>query len=288
MPRCAFLTTDNLDDFFVYDDLVKPHLNELGWQVDDVSWHDDTVNYNDYDVVVVRSTWDYQSAPAKFMKALERIEASKARLENHYQLMLWNFSKDYLRDLADKGVPILPTIWLDTFDAEAITQAFNDLRTSEIIIKPWVSANADFTYRLSEEAFLFEQQNIKQALNDRPIMIQAFESSILEQGEFSLFYFGEQYSHTINKRPAEGDFRVQEEHGGELYSRKPTKAMTALAEKTLASLPYKALYARIDMLMTDRGLNIIEVELIEPSLYFNMHEPSAKAFAQALHRTAKD
>lgn len=283
MARCAFLTTDNLEEFFVYDELVTPYLEQLGWQVDDVSWHDESVDYDVYDVVVVRSTWDYQAFPSKFIKTLEKIENSKAHLENPYQLMLWNFSKDYLRDLQESGVSILPTIWLDTFDSKAIQQAFSHFSTSQIIIKPWVSANADFTYRLTEEAFLFEQKGIKEALNERPIMIQAFEKSILDEGEFSLFYFGGQYSHAINKRPAVGDFRVQEEHGGQLFSVEPSQAMLNLAQKTIESLPHQALYARVDILPTDRGLEIIEVELIEPSLYFNMDEKSALKFASVLN-----
>lgn len=284
MPRCAFLTTDQLEDFFVYDHLVKPHLEDLGWQVDEVSWHDEGHDYNQYDVVVVRSTWDYQSFPNKFVKVLESIEQSIATLENPYQLLLWNFSKDYLRDLEDSGVPILPTIWLEEFDSKLIQQAFSHFDTAEIIIKPWVSANADFTYRLTEEGFIFEQQSIKEALADKAIMVQKFEKTILDAGEFSLFYFGEHYSHAINKRPAADDFRVQEEHGGQLLSIEPSKEMLALAEKTIASLPHKPLYGRVDMLETSKGLAIIEVELIEPSLYFNMDSESARRFAKELHQ----
>lgn len=282
MPRCAFLTTDELEEFFVYDDLVKPFLSELNWEVDDVSWHAENPNYDQYDMVVVRSTWDYQSSPEKFAEVLSQIEQSSAELQNPYKLMLWNFSKHYLQDFEASGVPILPTIWLDEFDNQAIQNAYSHFNTAEIIIKPWVSANADFTYRLTEQTFKSEWQNIKQALAGKPIMVQKFEKNILALGEFSLFYFADQYSHAINKRPCAGDFRVQEEHGGELVSVMPTEDMLSLAQKTIKCLPYKSLYARIDILETDEGLAIIEVELIEPSLYFNMDDGSAKRFAKAL------
>jgi glutathione synthase/RimK-type ligase-like ATP-grasp enzyme len=282
MRRCAFLTTDNLEEFFVYDDLVKPHLRDLGWSVEDVSWHNEEVDYNRFNVVIVRSTWDYQQHPEKFNQVLEVINKSSADLQNSLALMQWNVSKDYLRDLEDKRIPILPTIWLDEFDSAAIVKAFEHFSADEIIIKPWVSANADFTYRLTQEAFLFEQQSIKQALQGRSIMIQAFEKSIVDKGEFSLFYFGGKYSHTINKMPASGDFRVQEEHGGEMLSIAPGSQMLHLAQNTLEALPEPALYARIDMLETEAGLAIIEVELIEPSLYFNMDEASPKMFAEVI------
>lgn len=284
MHRCAFLTTDNLEDFFIYDDLVKPHLQELGWQVDDVCWRNQHVNYNDYDLIIVRSTWDYQAHPQAFLTTLKQIEASSAQLHNSFSLMQWNFSKDYLKDLAQKGVPILPTIWLDEFDASEVQKAFSHFQAAQIIIKPLVSANADFTYRLSEEDLLFQQQGIKDALLGRKIMVQKFEKSIIEQGECSLFYFSGDYSHAINKMPAKGDFRVQEEHGGQLVSVTPTNTMFELAEKTLQALPEIPLYARIDILDTALGLAIIEVELIEPSLYFNMDEDSALRFAKAVNR----
>ena len=287
MGRCAFLTTTGLENFFVYDDLVKPHLAALGWQVDDVSWHDKEIDYSQYDVVIVRSTWDYQLHADAFMQTLARIDASSAHLENPLALMQYNISKSYLKDLAEKGVDILPTIWLGAFNSKQIQAAFNYFGTSDIIIKPLISANADFTYCLNEEDFLFNQQSIKKELQGREIMVQAFEKSIVDEGEYSLFYFGGEYSHSINKVPASGDFRVQEEHGGQLHSIAPSEAMLALALKTLNALPESALYARIDMLSTAKGLAIIEVELIEPSLYFNMDEASALRFAQAIVKRAQ-
>lgn len=282
MGRCAFLTTKNLEEFFIYDDLVKPHLASLGWEVDDVSWHNKDIDYSQYDMVIVRSTWDYQAYANDFMRTLQSINDSNARLENPLSLMQWNVSKSYLKDLQAKGVPILPTIWLASFNSKEIQAAFSHFGSSEIIIKPLVSANADFTYRLTEEDFLFEQQNIKTALQDREIMIQAFEKTILDKGEYSLFYFNGNYSHAINKLPANGDFRVQEEHGGQLASIEPSASMLALSKQTLKALPENPLYARIDMLETSNGLAIIEVELIEPSLYFNMDAESPKRFAQAI------
>lgn len=286
MGRCAFLTTDNLEEFFLYDDLAKPHLAKLGWQTQDVSWRDKDADYSQFDVVIVRSTWDYQAHVNDFMHTLENIDKA-CGLQNPLSLMQWNVSKSYLKDLESKAVSILPTLWLDGFSSENIQAAFTYFNTDEIIIKPLVSANADFTYRLTLADFFAQEKTIQSELHNREIMIQAFEKTILDKGEYSLFYFDNEYSHSINKLPASGDFRVQEEHGGQLVSIEPTQAMLTLAKQTLAALPEKALYARIDMLNTPKGLAIIEVELIEPSLYFNMDEESPKRFAEAIVRRAK-
>lgn len=286
MGRCAFLTTKGLEDFFIYDDLVKPHLADLGWQTQDVSWHDKSIDYRQFDMVIVRSTWDYQAHVEDFMHTLAEID-KQTKLQNSLSLMQYNVSKAYLKTLSDKGVSILPTIWLSAFDIQKIEAAFSFFNTQEIIIKPLVSANADFTYRLTSDQLCAQMQTIKDELSNREIMVQAFEKTIVDLGEYSLFYFNGEYSHAINKRPAQGDFRVQEEHGGHLSVIEPTQAMLTLAQCCAAALPEQPLYARIDMLNTPNGLAIIEVELIEPSLYFNMDEDSSKRFAKAIVARAK-
>lgn len=283
MPRCAFLSTDNLEEFFVYDDLVKPFLRRLGWAVEDVSWKNKYVDYNQFEVVIVRSTWDYQDDPGAFLACLDSIDQSTAVLENSFQLMKWNLSKDYLKDLNANGVPILSTLWPQRYVEQDIRAAFSHFDCDKLVIKPLVSANADHTYLFTQQDLPALNHNLKATFENRPFMIQAFEESVQNEGEYSLFYFGGKFSHAICKTPAKGDFRVQEEHGGQLVSVKPNDAMLQLAERTNKALPTPALYARIDMLQTKVGLAIIEVELIEPSLYFNMDEDSASRFAQVIH-----
>jgi glutathione synthase/RimK-type ligase-like ATP-grasp enzyme len=284
MPRCAFLSTDNLEDFFVYDDLVKPFMRRLGWAVEDVSWKNKYVDYNQFELVIVRSTWDYQENAEAFLACLQRIEESSAILENSFALMKWNVSKNYLRDLSAKGVAILPTLWPEEYSQESILNAFKHFNADKLVIKPLVSANADHTYLFSRQDFDAISETLESVFSQREFMVQAFEGSVQEKGEYSLFYFGGKFSHGICKTPAEGDFRVQEEHGGQLISIEPSAAMLDLASCTIEALPTDALYARIDMLETAKGLAIIEVELIEPSLYFNMDAESANRFAQVVHQ----
>lgn len=284
MPRCAFLSTDKLEDFFVYDDLVKPFLQRLGWTVEDVSWKNQDVDYNQFALVIVRSTWDYQDDADAFLACLKKIHDSSAVLENAFDLMRWNVSKAYLKDLEKAGVPILPTLWHERYEPDAVARAFDYFASEKLIIKPLVSANADHTYLFSKHELPSLRSTFVEIFSHRAYMLQAFEASILQQGEYSLFYFDGDFSHGICKTPAAGDFRVQEEHGGTLLSITPSAAMLSLAEQTIRALPMPALYARIDMLDTAQGLAIIEVELIEPSLYFNMENASASRFAQLIHQ----
>ncbi|MFT6895885.1 MAG: glutathione synthase/RimK-type ligase-like ATP-grasp enzyme [Paraglaciecola sp.] len=281
MKRCAFLSMDSLEGFYAYDYMLFAPLKAYGWQAEEVSWHKADVDWNQYDVVVVRSTWDYQENAEAFVSCLQRIDASSAVLANSMALLLWNINKTYLQDIAGQGINIVPTDWFETFDLADVAQSFAHFGVEEIVLKPTVSANADHTYRLNREQLLAQGLALKEIFSQRPFMVQPFLPAVLEEGEYSLFYFNGHYSHCILKQPKADDFRVQEEHGGQLTSVQPTEEMLTQARHTMAAMPDDALYARIDLLRCSAEFAVMEIELIEPSLYFNMDENSAQFFADA-------
>ena len=240
-------------------------------------------DWDAYDVVVVRSPWDYQDDPDAFLDVLAAIDASAARLENPLAVMRWNLRKTYLRDLEAAGVPIVPTRWAEGLAADALGAAFDAWGSAEVVAKPVVSANADGTFRLAPDAEAWGAA--MSALADRACMIQPFVPSVVAEGEWSVFAFGGAVSHAILKTPAAGDFRVQEEHGGVIRGVEPGADLLALTEAALAAVPHPTplLYARVDAVgLTDGTLAIIELELIEPSLYFPFADGSAERFAAAL------
>jgi glutathione synthase/RimK-type ligase-like ATP-grasp enzyme len=281
MRKLAILSTDDLEEFFVYDHLAYAPLAKRGWSAQEVSWHDKSVDWNDFEAVIIRSTWDYQSEPEAFLRVLEQIDASSAALENSLSLVKWNISKDYLRELESKAVPIVPTIWCETYDYSQILNAFDILESEEIVLKPWISANADHTYRLRLNDVQQQPDGLESVFADRKYMIQPFLSSVINEGEYSLFYFNGEYSHCIVKIPKAKDFRVQEEHGGQLHSVSVDDELLGACDFVLAALPEIPLYARIDLLKHQSKYVVMEIELIEPSLYFNMDSDSAERFAQA-------
>ncbi|GMM71612.1 hypothetical protein MTsDn5_15640 [Alteromonas gracilis] len=282
MPSVAFLSTDNLEDFFVYDELLVPYFNQKGWKVETVSWHTNAENWGRFDYVIVRSTWDYQQHAEAFLACLKQIDASSTTLLNPLRLMQWNIEKYYLKDLQQKGVPIVKTIWETTFDNAVIDKAFDEFSSGAIVIKPVLSANADDTFKLERETWKESAGVLSNTFKQRDFMIQPFLSSIVEEGEYSLFYFGGAFSHAIKKVPQEGDFRVQEEHGGRLHPVSVDDVQLAVAEKALSAMPCNALYARVDLVRQNNNWAIMELELIEPSLYFNLDEDSPVRFVEAL------
>ncbi len=279
MRHLAFLSMDSLDEFVFDDDLAVEPLRELGWEVASVSWKTDE-DWSRFDAVVIRTPWDYQDAPDDFMRVLEDIEQSGARLENPLSVVRWNLPKTYLREMENQGVEIVPTRWGATGTADEIVAHVKALGADEFIIKPVISANADHTYRLTKEALEEMLGELKEVFKDRAYMVQPFLQNVIGEGEFSLFYFNGKYSHTILKTPKKDDFRVQEEHGGIIQAVEAEPALLAAGRRSIALLP-NLLYARADFVRSVSGFLLMELELIEPALYFRMNPPSAARFARA-------
>lgn len=290
MKHCAVLTMDNLSDFECYDNLLDEPLKQLGWQTELVSWRETSTNWERFDAVIIRSPWDYQDDFNAFVKVLENIDNSNAYLLNSLNVVRWNIDKIYLKSLEENNVQIVPTLWERNFSADELTRYFNYFDCSQLVIKPRVSANADNTFWLTKNNSKQFISELTEIFSQSEFMVQPFMDCIIEEGEFSLFYFDGKYSHAILKTPKSEDFRVQEEHGGRLTSITPEPALLAQSEGTLSAITHLTgempLYARVDFVRSkDETVNkefaLMEAELIEPSLYFNMDENSAQNFANA-------
>jgi glutathione synthase/RimK-type ligase-like ATP-grasp enzyme len=279
---------DSLEGFVSDDALTYEPLAALGWQVHLVSWRNTDTDWsartaNRYDAVIIRTPWDYQQAPQAFLEALARIEASGVPLENCLDLVQWNINKTYLRDLEQQEISIVPTQWGSAFQREIIESWWQNWDTPELIIKPTVSANADDTFRITRQTTKEVWETVAQIFRQRSFMVQPFIPTILKEGEYSLFFFGGSYSHSIVKIPKPNDFRVQEEHGGLIQPTQPTPELRQTAQQIYETIPHNPLYARIDLVRLPSGeFALMEVELIEPSLYFRTDAESPYRFARAI------
>jgi len=283
MCRCAFLTMDNLTGYVSDDELTITHLNDVGWTVEMVSWRKD-YNWSQFDVVVIRTTWDYQNDPDAFFTVLESIDSSGARLENSLELVRWNMQKTYLRDIASRGTLIVPTLWQEEgVDTKKLGSFFDQLHTEEMIIKPIIGASAGHAFRLPRSQSNAKIPALEKIFGRRAYMVQPFMQNIIEEGEFSLIYFEGMHSHTILKTPKTNDFRVQEEHGGNIRPVIAEPELLHSSQHVIDSLPQIPLYARVDFVRTEQNtFALMELELIEPALYFRMDADSPMRFAHAL------
>lgn len=282
--RCAYLTMDSLERFFCSDSLTLEPLFELGWQVENVPWRTRPVDWSRYDVVVIRSPWDYSRSATAFLHVLESIEQTGTPLANPLATVRWNIDKHYLLDFERAGISVVPTLWFDRLQAVDLTSAFDQLNTDAVVVKPTVGAGADDTFRLNMHASSEGLEAAAAPFRSKAAMVQPFLRSILDEGEYSMFYFGGEFSHAVQKRPKAGDFRVQEEHGGIIRRIDTDDEQLEVAGAALSMLQQKLLYARVDLVRLNSGkLAVIELELIEPSLYFDYDERSPVRFAKALN-----
>lgn len=281
MRQVAYLSTTDLEGYFVYDELTYAPLQARGIEVRAVPWRADRIDWSTFDAVVIRSTWDYQSAPGAFLDVLEDIRNSGTLLLNQLETVRWNLDKGYLRDLDDRGVAIVPSRFAVALDEALLTRAFEAFAVDEIVAKPTVSANADDTFRVRRG----DREALARAiarLSGRSSLVQPFVPAIVDEGEFSLFYFAGAFSHAILKSPADGDFRVQEEHGGRLRAIVPDARLRARADAAIAVIREETLYARVDLVRHHGDFVVMELELIEPSLYFQLDASAPTRFADAL------
>ncbi len=281
MRRCAFLTAESLDGFVTDDELVRQPLLDRGWEMTFVPWSRPGVDWSRFEAVVIRSTWDYHRRLDEFLAALEAIDSGN-RLANPLETVRWNVRKTYLRELEAGGLPVVPTAWVESPDVDRLRGLFDELGTDEIVVKPVVSASALHTFRVVRGLGRSELQGIADLFAGREMMAQPFLPAIVEEGEYSLFYFGGELSHTVLKSPKDQDFRVQEEHGGLIRAVEPPAALPALARTILGTLPVQPLYARVDLVRVEDDFALMELELVEPALYFRTAPGSASAFAAAL------
>jgi glutathione synthase/RimK-type ligase-like ATP-grasp enzyme len=282
MRPIAFLTMSDTSGFMIYDQLLYAPLSARGFAVEAVAWDKTGVDWSRFEAVVIRSPWDYQQRPEAFMQALRQISA-QTRLENPYELVAWNIHKGYLGDLEKRGVPIVPTLFMDRFEIRTVRDYMRDSASRKHVVKPAVSANADDTYVIWEGNL--NAEFLQTRFGPRNVLLQPFLPAIQSEGEFSAFFFGSDLSHIILKTPRTGDFRVQEEHGGQLrLVRKPESALVEAATNCWKAIMPHPLYGRVDLVRSDKGFLLMEVELIEPSLYFNMDPDSPERFASVFDR----
>ena len=285
MRRCAFLTLEDAGGYFIDDELAYEPLARFGWSVDPVPWTRPAVAWGEYDAVVVRSTWDYTRDPDRFLAVLRDIERSGTRLFNPLELVRWNLRKAYLRELAERGVPVVPTVWRDRLLPGELPGLFGEVGTAEVVIKPVIGAGSRGAYRLDERTLPAQEAAIEAYYAGRAVMAQPFVPAVTAEGEFSLFYFNGEHSHTILKTPQAEDFRAQPEHGGVIRAVQAEPALRAAGDLVLSLLEEAPLYARPDFVRAPdaAGFWLMELELIEPSLYLRMDPGAPAHFARALH-----
>ncbi|MGK0274685.1 MAG: glutathione synthase/RimK-type ligase-like ATP-grasp enzyme [Ilumatobacter sp.] len=257
--------------------------------VEVADWDDASVDWARFDAVVLRSTWDYVDRFDEFIAWLDRIE-SLTRVVNGRRAIDWNIDKHYLAELAAVDVPIVPTTFVELGD----TANGLDAERAVWVVKPAIGAGSSGAKRCTRAEV--DSHIVELHALGRTAMVQPYLDMIDVESETSLVFFndgaGLRYDHAFSKAAIltavegepNGRLIVEEEIG----QRKATDEQIGLAERVLASSPVRAVgplaYARVDVVPTSAGPVLMELELIEPSLYFSASDGSADRAASAWQR----
>ncbi len=285
MPTCAFLTIADREGWFIDDDLVHPPLKALGWSVEEVAWNA-AIDWSRYDLVVIRSPWDYQHHVENFLDVLRAIQEAGIPLENSLRTVSWNVDKQYLLRLREQSVKIVPTLSGERPSVNWLQNAWEQLDSQEIVIKPTIGATADDAFRLRRQMVESELEEVCNVFVNKACLVQPFMKSIADEGEYSLMFFNGELSHTVLKTVKSGDFRVQEEHGGGVVAiPNPPPELVTTANGIMSCLQEVPLYARVDLIRgPDEDFLLMELELIEPCLYFRFDPEAPMRFAKAVNK----
>jgi len=284
--RIAFATHEGFPNLTDDDRLAADALAKRGYKVEAALWTDLSANWSNYSAVVIRSCWDYHLKPDEFRNWLDRLEHENVALWNPYGVVRWNLDKSYLSDLQKQGVPVLDSVWIAEGANTDVVELMRNKGWRQAVVKPMISAAANETYLVIASGTK-QSPPLNSILHKIKggVIVQDFAEEIQKSGEWSLIFFNKQYSHAVIKRPQKGDFRVQRDFGGTAQPKEAPLRLVDQAQSILEGIEGDLLYARVDGIERDGQLFLMELELIEPHLFFEMHSQGAERFADALIET---
>lgn len=277
----VFATCDHQPLTTADDEPLAEALTALGYAVTPIPW----TEIDPYGVVeplpiVLRSTWDYHRVPTMFAAWLAALADSGRTVVNPPLVARRNIDKIYLRGLEEAGIPIPRTHWIDRPDAAALDQVLREEQWDAAVVKPRIGVTAHGMFLVRSGVDLADTDLAP--ARSSGALVQEFIPEIRERGEISLVYAGREFSHAVSKRAREGDFRVQKDFGGSVAQTTPSVDVLALASQVMSTVPADCAYARVDIVETNRGPLLMELELIEPELYFSIVPGSAERMAREI------
>ncbi len=277
MREVALVTCRELADGYEDDRLALAPLAALEIETRFVSWTDE-IDWSAFELVVLRSPWDWYLRAGEFGAWLGALERSGARVENAGAAR-W-LDKTFLRALGER---LIPTEWVAPGDERSLESIVRARGWERAVLKPSLSANAHRTLLFDAADAPAHEAALRGIAAGGAAMVQPYFEEVTREGEHSFVFLGGAFSHAVRKIAAPGDFRVQSDHGGSVVfgpeAPAPLVAQAAEALKLVAAAP---LYARVDGVVRDGVLRVMELELVEPELFLRAHPEAPARFARAV------
>lgn len=264
------------------DDILLEFLKGKGLEITREIWNDPTVNWDNFDLAVLKSPWDYFDKINEFYEWLNKLESLGVNLLNPVKTVKWNSDKHYLQEIADSGLRVTPTLYFEQGEKPNLASCFESLNTDTLIVKPCISGGSKNTIKIGKKNLAEFTSVVHGYLIEEAYMAQPFMPEIESAGEWSFLFFNGRYSHHLLKKAKPGDFRVQHYLGGSIHTQPAPEHLLHAAKKYADQFAKGCLYARVDGLEINGQFTLMELELIEPFLFLFTAAESYDNYYKAL------
>lgn len=277
-PKFTFVTYSGLPELDPDDQLLLKELLSRGVPCAVAVWNDETIDWANAGICVIRSTWDYHMHYTNFLAWIKRV-SRVTTLINKASLVLWNSDKRYLHDLESWSIPIIPTVFITRGTYTNLNLLLSQRQWERAVVKPALGLS---TYGVKAVSFgdCDGQSHLDALLSDGNVLVQQFVDSVNDVGERAMVFFGGVYSHSVRKTPFQHLAPVGE--AGETLVTACDEEIE-FARLTISKINPAPVYARVDIVTDSTGqTRIMELELIEPTLYLSLYPPAVASFADVL------
>jgi glutathione synthase/RimK-type ligase-like ATP-grasp enzyme len=263
---------------------LKEAFEAKGFDLIPVTWNDQHVNWDDYSAIIVRTIFDYHVRAEEFRRWIEeRKLKGQPRMWNSPDIILWNMHKHYLEYFRENGITVPETIVCEQgTTVPDLGNVLHEQKWHMAVVKPAISVLSYRTFVIEPSDAHKKQASFEKYVSEGDMMIQKYVKEIERNGEYSLMYIDNVFSHAVQKFPAEGDFRTDPELGGTARLVDPPSCVLKMANKVVSLVKEELLYAKVDVVELANGdVTLIEFEVIEPILYLAMEQGAAAKFVDA-------
>lgn len=281
--KVSLITYKDLPQLDPDDRLLQNELLARGLACQALTWNDPAIDWSSAGLCVIRSTWDYHKDINQFRKWLDEV-SSVTTVLNPPELLRWNIEKTYLRDLARAGLPVIPTHWYE--HAGELAAMVSRTGWSEIILKPVVGLATSGVKRIDttdDDELAAGQAHLEDLLKDHAmVMLQPYLNSVETHGERAMIFIDGVFSHSVRKSAFQALAVAGE--AGEMPA-EPDEIEVEAATRIIKTLSTKPVYARVDLVRDEAGYPVLlELELVEPSLFLGMSDNAARRLADAIEK----
>jgi glutathione synthase/RimK-type ligase-like ATP-grasp enzyme len=254
-------------------------LHAAGFTAQTLAWDDPRADFAATRVTLLRATWNYAERPDDFLVWAQRT-AGRTRLVHSPDVIRWNMHKGYLLDLERRGVPIVPTRLVRRGEETTLDEIARERRWSAVVVKPAIGAGSRGALRVAPEAFDRDDAHLRVLVHRGDALVQPYQASVTEYGERAIVWIDGELTHAVRKAPR---FHGDRSRVSQAVPIAPDES--DLARQALAAAPGPLLYARVDVVRDEHAApRVLEVELIEPSLFFAQSPAALECYVRAVKR----